>query len=104
MLISTVLAAATFTSFSLVKDISSSYKVQFENATICCSSDSATLYPRTILMRIPHRTVPTKDQIMVPETLLKKRKSQEKAREARTADIEKRKKVSHTHFPLPQPR
>ena len=46
-----------------------------------------------------HRTVPTKDQIMVPETLLKKRKSQEKAREARSADIEKRKKVSHILFP-----
>lgn len=40
------------------------------------------------------RTVPTKDQVLVPETLLKKRKSQEKAREQRNADIEKRKKVS----------
>ena len=49
-----------------------------------------------------HRTVPTKDQIMVPETLLKKRKSQEKAREARSADIEKRKKVSHPSFPHPR--
>jgi len=33
----------------------------------------------------------TKDQILVPETLLKKRKSQEKAREQRNATIEKRK-------------
>jgi hypothetical protein len=41
----------------------------------------------------PHRTVPTKDQVLVPETLLKKRKSQEKAREQRAADLEKRKKV-----------
>ena len=41
-----------------------------------------------------HRTVPTKDQVLVPETLLKKRKSQEKAREQRNAEIEKRKKVS----------
>ncbi len=41
----------------------------------------------------PCRTVPTQDQVLVPETLLKKRKSQEKARESRTADIEKRKKV-----------
>jgi len=40
------------------------------------------------------RTVPTKDQILVPETLLKKRKSQEKAREQRNADIEKRKKAN----------
>ena len=41
-----------------------------------------------------HRTVPTKDQVLVPETLLKKRKSQEKARAERSAEIEKRKKVS----------
>merc|ERR1711939_899598 len=33
----------------------------------------------------------TKDQILVPETLLKKRKSQEKAREQRNSAIEKRK-------------
>ncbi|KAL9105583.1 MAG: hypothetical protein Q9227_009284 [Pyrenula ochraceoflavens] len=38
--------------------------------------------------------VPTQDQVMVPETLLKKRKSQEKAREARNADLEKRKKTN----------
>ncbi|KAI6779154.1 large subunit ribosomal protein L7e [Emericellopsis cladophorae] len=36
-------------------------------------------------------TVPTNDQIMVPETLLKKRKSQEKARAERTAAQEKKK-------------
>jgi hypothetical protein len=42
--------------------------------------------------------VPTKDQILVPETLLKKRKSQEKAREQRTAEIEKRKKVGYTNL------
>ena len=39
------------------------------------------------------RSAPTKDQVLVPETLLKKRKSQEKAREQRNAGIEKRKKV-----------
>ena len=44
-----------------------------------------------------HRTAPTKDQVLVPETLLKKRKSQEKAREQRSAEIEKRKKVCHIH-------
>lgn len=40
------------------------------------------------------RTVPTKDQILVPETLLKKRKSQEKARQERAAELEKKRKVS----------
>merc|ERR1712000_205522 len=39
-------------------------------------------------------TVPTQDQVLVPETLLKKRKSQEKAREQRSAEIEKRKKAN----------
>jgi large subunit ribosomal protein L7e len=38
--------------------------------------------------------VPTHDQVLVPETLLKKRKSQEKAREGRAAELEKKKKVS----------
>ena len=41
-----------------------------------------------------YRSVPTEDQILVPETLLKKRKSQEKQREERAAEVEKRKKVS----------
>ena len=39
-------------------------------------------------------TVPTKDQVLVPETLLKKRKSQEKARAEKAAEIEQKKKVS----------
>ncbi|CAG8955254.1 hypothetical protein HYFRA_00011236 [Hymenoscyphus fraxineus] len=38
-------------------------------------------------------SVPTVDQILVPETLLKKRKSQEKAREERSAELEKKKKA-----------
>ncbi|KAL8659812.1 MAG: hypothetical protein Q9221_005967 [Calogaya cf. arnoldii] len=38
-------------------------------------------------------SVPTEDQILVPETLLKKRKSQEKAREEQSAEREKRKKA-----------
>jgi len=38
-------------------------------------------------------SVPTADQILVPETLLKKRKSQEKEREARAAELEKKKKA-----------
>jgi len=41
-----------------------------------------------------HRSTPTHDQILVPETLLKKRKSQEKAREERSAEIEKKKKAN----------
>lgn len=41
-----------------------------------------------------YSSVPTKDQILVPETLLKKRKSQEQARAARRAEAEKVKKVS----------
>jgi large subunit ribosomal protein L7e len=42
---------------------------------------------------LTHRSVPTQDQILVPETLLKKRKSQEKARQERSAELEKKKKV-----------
>jgi len=40
------------------------------------------------------RTAPTKDSILVPETLLKKRKSQEKEREARAADLQKKRKAN----------
>jgi large subunit ribosomal protein L7e len=43
-------------------------------------------------------SVPTNDQILVPETLLKKRKSQEKARAERTDAVEKKKAVSTTIF------
>lgn len=39
------------------------------------------------------RSVPTHDQILVPETLLKKRKSQEKQREERSAELDKKRKV-----------
>jgi len=39
------------------------------------------------------RSVATKDQVLVPETLLKKRKAQEKSRERNIAELEKRKKV-----------
>ena len=94
-------AVVTSTSISLIKDISSSYT----------KSNSRMQPYAAVPTRRPsnadrtdaclHRTVPTKDQIMVPETLLKKRKSQEKAREARSADIEKRKKVSRNLLPVP---
>ena len=43
-------------------------------------------------------TVPTKDQVLVPETLLKKRKSQEQARAVRREEAEKKKKVSSVAF------
>ena len=46
-------------------------------------------------------TVPTEDQILVPETLLKKRKSQEKERENRAAELEKKKAVRHKFYVLP---
>jgi hypothetical protein len=39
------------------------------------------------------RSVPTQNDILVPETLLKKRKSQEKARAERAAEQDKRKQV-----------
>uniref|UniRef100_A0A093VGQ9 60S ribosomal protein L7 n=1 Tax=Talaromyces marneffei PM1 TaxID=1077442 RepID=A0A093VGQ9_TALMA len=39
-------------------------------------------------------TVPTQDQVLVPETLLKKRKSQEAARGARREEAEKRKQAN----------
>ncbi|KAI1167885.1 60S ribosomal protein L7 [Nemania serpens] len=39
-------------------------------------------------------SVPTKDQVLVPETLLKKRKSQEKARAEKSAEIEQKKKAN----------
>jgi large subunit ribosomal protein L7e len=39
------------------------------------------------------RSVATKDQVLVPETLLKKRKAQQKSREKTIAEHEKRKKV-----------
>jgi alkylated DNA nucleotide flippase Atl1 len=45
-----------------------------------------------------NRSVPTADQILVPETLLKKRKSQEKAREEKSAELEKKKKVRERLF------
>lgn len=39
-------------------------------------------------------TVPTADDVLIPETLLKKRKSQEKARAERAAQLEKKKKAN----------
>jgi len=68
-----------------------------------CNSHSALFFVQFYCMQASRLTwnssVPTVDQILVPETLLKKRKSQEKAREERAADLQKRKKVSN-HFLL----
>ncbi|KAI0165923.1 60S ribosomal protein L7 [Xylariaceae sp. FL1272] len=47
-----------------------------------------------VLIWLACSTVPTKDQVLVPETLLKKRKSQEKARAEKTAEQEKQKKAN----------
>lgn len=44
-------------------------------------------------LTLRYRTVATKDQILVPETLLKKRKSQEKERAEKVAAREQKKKV-----------
>jgi len=41
-----------------------------------------------------YRSVPTKNDILAPESLLKKRKSQEKEREAKAADLDKKRKAN----------
>ncbi|EOD48936.1 60s ribosomal protein l7 [Neofusicoccum parvum] len=41
-------------------------------------------------MAVVKSTVPTKDQVLVPETLLKKRKTQQKDHESRAADLQKK--------------
>ncbi|KAF7862982.1 uncharacterized protein EAF02_010531 [Botrytis sinoallii] len=46
-------------------------------------------------------TTPTAQQVLIPETLLKKRKSQAKEREARAAETEKVKKVYYHPTPIP---
>jgi hypothetical protein len=44
------------------------------------------------------RSVPTKNDILVPETVLKKRKSQEKERELKAAELKKKREVSFHTF------
>ncbi|EKG20267.1 Ribosomal protein L7 eukaryotic [Macrophomina phaseolina MS6] len=41
-------------------------------------------------MAVSKTTVPTKDQVLVPETLLKKRKTQQKDQESRAAELQKK--------------
>jgi large subunit ribosomal protein L7e len=50
--------------------------------------------PKTSQKVTAKTTVPTKDDILVPETLLKKRKSQEKERSQRAQDLEKKRKAN----------
>lgn len=79
--------------------------LQFENAALCCNSTLGDMLSHftggQTMLTLPHfrthRSVPTEDQILVPETLLKKRKSQEKAREEQSAEREKLKKVRTFH-------
>ena len=82
-------------SISLIKFI-------FESAKAECRASATLLAPALCSIPTPryaglrtnlseYSTVPTNDQILVPETLLKKRKSQEKARAERTAILEKKK-------------
>ncbi|KAH9900419.1 60S ribosomal protein L7 [Xylariomycetidae sp. FL2044] len=59
-----------------------------ENVTLQSAILQPALYSYTTI------SVPTKDQVMVPETLLKKRKSQEKARAEKSAAVEKQKKAN----------
>ncbi|KAK4106957.1 60S ribosomal protein L7 [Parathielavia hyrcaniae] len=62
-------------------------RVSHERMSHLSSSSPPALY------HIP-RSVPTQNDVLVPETLLKKRKSQEKARAERTAEQDKRKKAN----------
>lgn len=57
-----------------------------------CETDSCLL--------CSYRTTPTAEQILVPETLLKKRKAAEKTAEDRKAAAVERKKVSSHSLPL----
>jgi len=67
--------------------------LQFFHSANCLSLD---LFRQTVLTY--HSSVPTQNQVLVPETLLKKRKSQEAARAERRAEAEKTKKVGLSPF------
>ncbi|KAK6434118.1 60S ribosomal protein L7 [Oleoguttula sp. CCFEE 5521] len=60
------------------------------------ASTAATKTYVTLIPSLSAGSVPTKDQILVPETLLKKRKSQEKERAEKAAERDTRKKESKT--------
>jgi large subunit ribosomal protein L7e len=61
--------------------------------TFCC--------PTILTKFLKHRSVPTKNDILVPETILKKRKSQEKEREQRATELDKKRKVGPSIHSLP---
>lgn len=97
---------------SLIKDISSSFFIiclQFENVALYAAILTLGELFHVIVLRADtiltcHSSVPTKDQVLVPETLLKKRKSQEAARAERRAEAEKKKKVGSSFLhALPYP-
>jgi hypothetical protein len=52
---------------------------------------------------LPSRSVPTQNDILVPETLLKKRKSQEKAREDRAAATKEKRGTHHADVHVADP-
>jgi len=70
------------------------YKKMLRRILSTTSRTSSYLQPRML----PDSSIPTKDEILVPETLLKKRKSQEKERESRAADLKKKREVSSYNF------
>jgi len=60
-------------------------------AAVLHSEYSGLHCPHQTILTLPgYRNVPTQNDILVPETLLKKRKSQEKEREARAAETQKK--------------
>lgn len=91
---------------SPIKYISSSYVFIFafsrECGAICCNSYTRRFcYFRCRTDYTDLRsTTPTQEQVLVPETLLKKRKSQEQARAVRREELEKKKKVGFLSSPI----
>ncbi|KAL1856790.1 60S ribosomal protein L7 [Paecilomyces lecythidis] len=70
------------------------YMLQFFTLGDClCHASVWTDYTDLRLLPV-YSTVPTNEQVLVPETLLKKRKSQEQARAARREELEKRKQAN----------
>ncbi|KAH8683362.1 ribosomal protein L30, ferredoxin-like fold domain-containing protein [Tricladium varicosporioides] len=74
----------------VVQQLASHRSNSYLELAICENAALKLQFPLGALL---HISVPTADQILVPETLLKKRKSQEKAREEKSAELEKKKKA-----------
>ena len=62
---------------------------------ICCNSllGVPNFFQAILTFTWVYRSVPTKNDILAPETVLKKRKSQEKERELRATETKKKKEV-----------